>query len=61
MKMADIISQVNFMLGLPANENVEGLQVENAIQIAFTELKRYMRNPVEKTVPYSNRMDLVDL
>ena len=61
MEMKEIISQVNFMLGLPANENVEGLQVENAVQIAFTELKRYIRTPIEKTVPYSTRMDLIKL
>ena len=61
MKMKEIISQVNFMLGLPANENVEGLQVENAVNIAFKELKRYMRTPIEKSVPYSTRMDLISL
>ena len=61
MEMNEIVSQVNFMLGLPANKNVEGLQVETAVQIAFKELKRYIRTPVEKTVPYSTRMDLVSL
>lgn len=61
MEMKEIISQVNFMLGLPGNENVEGLQVENAVQIAFTELKRYIKTPIEKTVPYSTRMDLLSL
>ena len=61
MEMREIVAQVNFMLGLPANENVEGLQVENAVNIAFQELKRYMKTPVEKTVPYATRMDLVKL
>lgn len=61
MEMKEIVSQVNFMLGLPANKNVEGLQVESAVNIAFQELKRYMRTPVEKTVPFSTRMDLVKL
>lgn len=61
MEMKEIVSQVNFMLGLPGNENVEGLQVENAVQIAFTELKRYIKTPIEKTVPYSTRMDLISL
>lgn len=61
MEMKEIIAQVNFMLGLPGNENVEGLQVENAVQIAFTELKRYIKTPIEKTVPYSTRMDLISL
>lgn len=58
MNIQEIKTQVNFMLGLPSNENVEELQVETAIDIAFTELKRYMRTPVEKSVPYSTRIDL---
>lgn len=59
MKMDEIVDQVSFMLGLPANTNVEdGLQPERAVLIAFRELKRYMRTPVEKTVPYSTRIDL---
>lgn len=56
--MAEIVDQVSFMLGLPANENVEGLQIEKAVTISFRELKRYMKTPVEKTVPYSTRLDL---
>ena len=58
MKMEEIVEQVNFMLGLPANENIEGLQTEKAVLIAFRELKRYMKTPVDKTVPYSTRIDL---
>jgi len=58
MKMEEIVDQVSFMLGLPANENVEELQVERAVLIAFRELKRYMKTPVEKTVPFSTRIDL---
>lgn len=58
MTMAEIVDQVTFMLGLPANKNVEALQPEKAVNIAFTELKRYMRSPVEKTVPFSTRIDL---
>jgi len=58
MTMAEIVDQVSFMLGLPANQNVEGLQVERAVMIAFRELKRYMKTPVEKTVPFSTRIDL---
>lgn len=49
------------MLGIPSNENVEDLQVEQAVQIAFRELKRYMKTPVDKTVPYQRRLDLVKL
>lgn len=59
MTMQEIVEQVAFMLGLPANENVENLQIEQAVNIAFRELKRYMKTPVDKTVPYSTRIDLV--
>lgn len=58
MTMAEIVDQVSFMLGLPTNENVEGQQVEKAVLIAFRELKRYMKTPVDKTVPFSTRIDL---
>lgn len=58
MTMAEIVEQVGFMLGLPANKNVEDLQIERAVQIAFRELKRYMKTPVDKTVPFSTRIDL---
>lgn len=61
MTMAEIVDQVSFMLGLPANDNVEQLQIEKAVLIAFRELKRYMKTPVEKTVPFSTRLDLVKL
>ena len=58
MEMKEIVSQVNFLLGFPANENIEGLQTEQAVLIAFQELKRYMRTPVDKTVPFQTRIDL---
>jgi len=58
MTMAEIVDQVSFMLGLPANENLEELQPEKAVKIAFQELKRYIRTPVEKTVPFATRIDL---
>lgn len=61
MTMAEIVEQVSFMLGLPTNENVENQQVEKAVLIAFRELKRYIKNPVDKTVPYSPRLDLIKL
>ena len=61
MTMQEIVDQVSFMLGLPANDNVEQLQVEKAVLIAFRELKRYIKTPVEKTVPFSTRLDLVKL
>lgn len=58
MTMNEIVDQVSFMLGLPATENVENIQIEKAVLIAFRELKRYIKTPVEKTVPFSNRIDL---
>lgn len=58
MTMEEIVDQVNFMLGIPANENIEELQPEKAVLIAFRELKRYIRTPVDATVPYSTRLDL---
>lgn len=58
MKMEEIVEQVSFMLGIPANDNTEGLQIEKAVNIAFRELKRYMTTPVDKTVPFSTRIDL---
>lgn len=58
MRMEEIVDQVSFMLGLPANDNTEEMQVEKAVIIAFRELKRYMKTPVEKTVPFSTRIDL---
>ena len=61
MTMQEIVQQVSFILGVPANENVEGLQVEQAAQMAFRQLKRYMKTPVDKTVPFMKRLDLVKL
>lgn len=61
MTMAEIVEQVSFMLGIPANKNVEDLSIEEAVRIAFREVKRYMRTPVDKTVPYQRRLDLVEL
>ena len=61
MDMQEIVQEVSFRLGVPSNENVEDLQVEQAILIAFRELKRYMKTPVDKTVPYQPRLDLVKL
>jgi len=58
MTMSEIVDQVNFMLGFPAIDNTEGLQPEKAVLIAFRELKRYMRTPVKKTVPFQTRIDL---
>lgn len=61
MKMDEIVDRVSFMLGFPTNEDVEGLKIQKAVLIAFEELKRYMRTPVDKTVPFSTRLDLEKL
>lgn len=61
MTMAEIVDQVNFMLGIPSNDNVESQQVEMAVTIAFRELKRYIKNPVDKTVPFATRIYLPDV
>lgn len=58
MTMDEIVDQVSFMLGLPANENVENLDIRQAVEIAFRELKRYMKTPVDKTVPFNTRVEL---
>jgi hypothetical protein len=61
MTLQEIVQQVSFMLGNPSNINVEDLQVEQAVLISFRELKRYMKTPVDKTVPFMHRLDLVQL
>ena len=58
MTLEEMIDQVSFMLGLPSNNNVENQQISKAILIAFREIKRYIKNPVFKTVPFATRIDL---
>lgn len=58
MTMDEIVQQISFLLGFPANDNVEGLDIRQAVNIAFRELKRYMKSPVDKTVPFSTRIPL---
>lgn len=61
MKMEQIVAQVNFMLGIPAVDKEEGIQTEQAVLLAFEELKSYMRTPVNKTVPYTRRIVLSEV
>lgn len=61
MTLADIVDQVSFSLGIPADNTTESANVEKAALIAFRELKRYIKKSVDKTVPYSRRIDLVNL
>lgn len=58
MTMEEIVTQVSFELGLPTSKNVEKQQIGQAVLVAFRELKRYMKTPVDKTVPYARRIDL---
>lgn len=59
MTMAEYVQQVSFILGLPASDNVEGIDIQQGVTLAFQELKAYMKTPVDKTVPYQSRIDLV--
>ena len=61
MNIDEIVDQITFMLGQPAVDNVEGLDPKMAVEIAFKELKRYMRTPVDKTVPFATRIKLEDV
>lgn len=58
MTMAEYVQQISFILGLPAAKNIEGVDIESAVTIAFQELKAYIKTPVDKTVPYASRIDL---
>lgn len=58
MTMSEIVDEISFLLGLPTVSNIEGLDPQRAVLIAFRELKRYMKTPVEKTVPFATRIDL---
>lgn len=58
MTMQEVVSQIAFQLGFPTNKNIEEVDLEQAVNVAFTELKVAMKTPVEKTVPYATRLDL---
>lgn len=61
MTMDEMVAKVKFMLGSPKSIDYDDDVIRQSINIAFTELKRYMKTPVNKTVPYSTRLDLVKL
>ena len=56
--MDEYISKLSFMLGFPANKNNEQIDLSQAVDIAFKELREYMKTPVNKTVPFATRLDL---
>ena len=59
--MEEIVDEVSFMLSLSVEGSVEELPVQKAVLIAFRELKRYIKTPVEKTVPFATRIKLSDV
>lgn len=61
LTMAQYVDLISFKLGIPANNNVEDLSIERAVLLSFQELKEFMGTPVDKTVPFSTRLDLVAL
>lgn len=46
------------MLGFPSNKNNEQVDISQAVDIAFNELREYMKTPCNKTVPFATRLDL---
>lgn len=59
MTMEEIVTEVSFNLGLPTSENNSQQQIETGVMIAFREIKQYMKTPVDKTVPFATRIDLI--
>lgn len=58
MLMDEYVSKISFMLGFPANKNNEQVDITQAVDIAFKELREYMKTPCNKTVPFATRLDL---
>lgn len=61
MTIQEVANQVGFLLGFPAVSNIDNLDINQAILIAFQELKSYIKTPVDKTVPYQRRIKLKDV
>ena len=61
MTMDEIVKRVYFMLGSPKGPDCNDENIKQAVLIAFQDLKTYMKTPVNKTVPYAKRLDLVKL
>jgi hypothetical protein len=59
--MNEYVSKLSFMLGFQSNKNNEQIDLSEAVNIAFTELKEYIKTPVNKTVPFATRLDLMAL
>lgn len=61
MKMSEIVQEVSFSMGDYLPNDADTSQVEKAVIKAFRELKRYIKRPVLKTVPYAPRLELEKL
>lgn len=61
MLIDEYVDEVSFRVGLLNSDNVEGIDINRSVLSAFRELKKYMKGPAYKTVPYSTRLDLVAL
>lgn len=61
MTLDEVVKRVYFMLGSPKGPDCSDDNIKQAVLIAFQDLKTYMKTPVNKTVPYAKRLDLVKL
>lgn len=58
MTMEEIVDQVTYLVDI---SDVDAIEVEKAVIIAFNELKSTMKTPVEMTVPFATRIRLKDV
>lgn len=59
MTIDEYVDEVDF--NLPMLTKADGVDLNKAVMLAFREVKRYMRTSVDKTVPYTTRIDLKKL
>lgn len=59
MEMKEYVRQISFLLGFPSSQNVENISIEDGINVAFQEMRRYLNKPTFITVPYATRIDFV--
>lgn len=56
MMIDEFVDEVDF--NLPMLTTADNVDLTKAVQLAFREVKRYIRTRVDKTVPFSTRIDL---
>lgn len=56
MKLDEYVDEVDF--NLPMLTPADDVDLTKAVLVAFREVKRYIRTSVDKTVPYTTRIDL---